>query len=426
MKLKKNYLRFLLAAAASLVFGIVSANSQTVSQLPDVLTLNQANARFLERNLQIEAARLQVSRAEAERIAARLRPRPSVNVTAENLRVAGETPFNRLYEVGAVVTQPFELGGQRGARRELAERSVSLAEAQLENVIRLRQFEMRRAFYEVLLAQTQLAVETENRTNFAELLRFSEVRLQEGDVSPGEVLKVRLEKVKYDSAVANARLSARQAKIRLLEFLGETDFSRIEQLEASERFEFVDFPVNLTELKQTALDNRPEIAVARAETERAAAVFRLERARRRGEVAPYAGYRRVGVDNTVVVGVSVPLPFGNRNQGGIARAEAEQRIAENVLTQMRNRNLAEVETAFLAYETAKELVKVFEMSVVRQADESLNIMLLSYREGATDLVNLLDAQRTRNELRSNYYRSVSAYYLSLFQLELVTGTEIRK
>ncbi len=96
------------------------------------------------------------------------------------------------------------------------------------------------------------------------------------------------------------------------------------------------------------------------------------------------------------------------------------------MRQTRNRTLAEVETAFLAYETAKELVKVYEMSVVEQADESLNIMLLSYREGATDLVNLLDAQRTRNDVRSNYYRSVSAYYLSLFQLELVTGTEIRK
>jgi len=425
MKFKKNYLRFLLAAVG-LVLGVVSTNSQTVSPLPDVLTLDAANERFLEKNLQIEAARLQVSRAEAERIAARLRPRPTVNVTAENLRVTGETPFNRLYEVGAVVTQPFELGGQRGARKELAERTISLAEAQLENVIRQRQFEMRRTFYEVLLAQRQLAVETENRTNFAELLRFSEVRLQEGEVSPGEVIKVRLEKVKYDSAVAGARLSMRQTKIRLLELLGETDFSRIEQLETLERFEFVDFRVNLTELKQAALENRPEIEVARAETARAEAAFRLELARRRGEIAPYAGYRRVGVDNTVVVGVSVPLPFGNRNQGQIARAEAERKIAENVLAQTRNRTLAEVETAFLAYETAKELVKVFEMSVIRQADESLNIMLLSYREGATDLVNLLDAQRTRNEVRSNYYRSVSAYYLSLFQLELVTGTEIRQ
>jgi len=425
MKFKKNYLRFLLAAVG-LVLGVVSTNSQTVSPLPDVLTLDAANERFLEKNLQIEAARLQVSRAEAERIAARLRPRPTVNVTAENLRVTGETPFNRLYEVGAVVTQPFELGGQRGARKELAERTISLAEAQLENVIRQRQFEMRRTFYEVLLAQRQLAVETENRTNFAELLRFSEVRLQEGEVSPGEVIKVRLEKVKYDSAVAGARLSMRQTKIRLLELLGETDFSRIEQLETLERFEFVDFRVNLTELKQAALENRPEIEVARAETARAEAAFRLELARRRGEIAPYAGYRRVGVDNTVVVGVSVPLPFGNRNQGQIARAEAERKIAENVLAQTRNRTLAEVETAFLAYETAKELVKVFEMSVIRQADESLNIMLLSYREGATDLVNLLDAQRTRNEVRSNYYRSVSAYYLSLFQLKLVTGTEIRQ
>jgi len=61
-----------------------------------------------------------------------------------------------------------------------------------------------------------------------------------------------------------------------------------------------------------------------------------------------------------------------------------------------------------------------------QADESRDITLLSYREGATDLVNLLDAQRTRNEIRAAYYRSLQAYFFSLFQLELVTGVEIRK
>lgn len=425
MRNKHNNLTVFLVLWAA-VMAVGSASAQTPSPLPDVLTLEIAEDRFLQRNLSIEAARLKVSRAEAERVAARLRPRPSANVSAENLRVTGPTPFNRLYETGIVVTQPLELGGQRRARKELAEKSVSLAEAELTNVIRQRQTDFRRAFYEALAAEAALLLETSNQTNFAELVRYNTVRLNEGEISPGEVLKVRLEKIKYDSAVAAARLAVRQAKVKLLELLGETDFSRIEQLAVRERFAFAEFPLDLPELTRTALENRPEIRVAEADLERGQASLRFERARGSGQIEPYAGYKRVGGDNTIVAGVNIPLPFGDRNQGAIARAEAEVKIAENVLLQTKNRTTAEVQTAYLAFETAREQARAFEAGVLTQADESRDITLLSYREGATDLVNLLDAQRTRNEVRAAYFRSLLAYYQSLFQLELVTGKEIRK
>ncbi len=301
-----------------------------------------------------------------------------------------------------------------------------MAEARLDGVLRLRLFEMRRVFYEALLAQTRLQIELENSDNFNELLRFSEVRLKEGDVSPGEVIKLRLERIKYDSALANARLNLRQSKIRLLELLGSTDFTRIEQIELREPFNFRDFDFGLVTLKQTALENRPDIKIAEAELARAESVFKFERARSKGEIEPFAGYRRVGKDNTVLAGVNIPLPFGNRNQAAIARAEADQKIAETSLLQARNRTMAEIETAFLAFETAREQVKVYEMGILQQADESRDISLLAYREGAIDLINLLEAQRTRTDVRNNYYQTLLSYYTSLFQLELLTGTELKK
>jgi cobalt-zinc-cadmium efflux system outer membrane protein len=392
----------------------------------DVLTLDAAGERLLQKNLSLESARLEVSAAEQARVYARLRPRPGLTVSAENLRVAGETPFNRLYEAGAVITQPIQLGGQRRAATELADRTITLAEARLGGVLRLRLFEMRRVFFETLLAQSRLAVEEENSKNFNELLRYSEVRLKEGDVSPGEVLKLRLERIKYDSALANARLNLRQTKIRLLELLGDTDFSRIERIELREPFNFSDYNLTLPALKQTALENRPEIKIAEATLAQTEANFKLQRARSKGEIEPFAGYRRVGADNTVLAGVNIPLPFGNRNQAAIAQSEAEQKIAETSLTFSRNRTLAEVETAFLAFETAREQVKVFEMGILGQADESLEIALLAYREGAIDLLNLLEAQRTRTDVRSNYYQTLLTYYTSLFQLELLTGTDLKK
>ena len=400
----------------------VSAAGQTGI---DFLSLETARETLIQKNLAIEAARLEVSGADQARVYARLRPRPGLTVSAENLRLAGPTPFNRLYEVGAVVTQPLELGGQRRAATELAGTRITLAEARLDGVLRQRLAEMRRVFFEALSQQSRLAIEEENSRNFDELLRYSEVRLQEGEIAPSEVLKLRLERIKYTSALANARLGLRQSKIRLLELLGTVDFSRVEQLELREPFGFVDYGLSASTLRQSALESRPEIKIAEAELVRAEASLRLERARSKGTVEPFVGYRRVGIDNTVLAGVNVPLPFGNRNQAAIAQAEADRKIADTTLLQTRNRTVAEVEAAYASLETAREQVKAFEFGILRQADQSLDIALLSYREGSIDLLNLLEAQRTRSDVRASYYQALLAYYNAIFQLELLTGKEIR-
>lgn len=412
---------------------IISAQTEPPVQTPpptqliDVLTLDTATETFLQRNLTLEAARLQINVAAAQKIAARLRPRPILSVTAENLRVSGgQQSFNQLYEVGATVAQPLELGGQRRLRRELAERTVSVAEAELATVLRGRLFEFRRAFYQALLARELLALAADNRDGFAELLRLTIVRFNEGDVSEGELIKVRLERIKFDTAVANAALNLRQSKIRLLELLGEGDFARTETLDVRGVLEFRERPLDLASLREAALVNRPDVKLAEAEIARAEAVFRLERVRGSGELVPFAGYRRVGDSNTLVAGVSVPLPFGNRNQGEIARAEAELRVGQANVRAVRNRTLAEVETAYQASETARELVLAYQMGVLKQADESGEIQLIAYREGAVELITLLDAQRTRTEVRENYYRALLNYYTGLLELERATGTELTK
>ena len=84
--------------------------AQTSTVSPDYLSLETATEQFLRKNLAVEAARLEIGVAEAERIGARLRPRPGVTISAENLRLSGETPANRLHEYGISVAQPIELG----------------------------------------------------------------------------------------------------------------------------------------------------------------------------------------------------------------------------------------------------------------------------------------------------------------------------
>ena len=391
----------------------------------EYVTLESATERFLQKNLIVEAARLEIGVAEAERIGARLRPRPGLTVSAENLPFFGKTPANRLQEFGVAWAQPIELGNRKAARIELAERTVAVSEAQLIQILRRQLFDLKRTYYESVLARAIFGLEQENRDNFEGLLRFNRTRFEEGYIAEGDLIKVRLERVKFDFAVASAALNFRKTKIRLLEIVGDADYARADKIDVRSNFEVPTVKVDLAQLKEIALANRPEIKVGEAEVARAESVLKLERSRAKGEITPYAGYKRVGVDNTVLAGVTVPLPFGNRNQSGIARAEAEQRIADTNLQFARHRALAEVEAAFHAYETAREQITAYESGLLKQADESRDIQLAAYQEGAAELITLIDAQRTRTEVRANYYRAILDFYTSIFQLELATGTDIK-
>ena len=400
--------------------------AQTSSPLSsDYISLDAATEQFLRKNLAVEAARLEVGVAAAERIGARLRPRPGVTISAENLRLSGETPANRLHEYGISVAQPIELGNRKALRMEVAERTVSVSEARLTEVLRRQLFDLKRTYYESVLARVLLDIEQENRDNFEGLVKFNTVRFEEGYIAEGDLLKVRLERTKFDFAVANAELALRRVKIRLLESIGERDFERAARVNISNRLQVPAVDLNLMQLKETAFVNRPEIKVAEAELALAQSSIKLERSRAKGEVTPYAGFKRVGVDNTLLAGVTVPLPIGNRNQSAIARAEAEQKVSETNLSLVRNRTLAEVEAAYRAYETAREQVRAYEAGLLKQADESREIQLAAYQEGATELITLIEAQKTRTEVRANYYRAIFDYYTSIFQLELATGTDIK-
>ena len=402
-----------------------SAPVRPISLNPDYISLEFATEQFLRKNLAVEAARLQVGVAEAERVGARLNPRPGMTVSAENLRLSGETPSNRLHEYGISVAQPIELGNRKALRMEVADRTVSVSEARLTEVLRRQLFDLKRTYYASVLARVLLSIEQENRDNFEGLVKFNTARFEEGYIAEGDLLKVRLERTKFDFAVANAELELRKAKIRLLELIGDADFERAAAIDVSNRLQVPVLNLNLPQLKEMALANRPEVILAETELALTESSIKLERSKGKGEVTPYVGYKRVGVDNTVLAGVTVPLPMGNRNQSGIARAEAERTVAETNLKFARSRALADVEVAFRAYEAAREQVRAYEAGLLAQADESREIQLGAYQEGAAELITLIDAQKTRTEIRANYYRAIVDYYMSIFQLELATGTDIK-
>lgn len=389
---------------------------------PADLTLQNVVELFVQRNLELEAARYRLEWTKADQIAASLRLNPGLTVTAENFAFTGPTPFNRLYEVAASYSQAIELGGKRELRMRVAGLTVSAAEAQFADTMRRGLAAVKRLYYDAVLARYHVEIASENRQTFEQLLQLNQVRFQEGSIPEADLIKVRLERIKFDSALRQAELNLRQTTIRLLERLGESTFAR---QNVSGDLDFTAASPGLESVRQLALAERPDVEAAAREVDAANERLALEQARAWPDVTPFIGYKRTVRDNTLLFGVNVPLRIRDRNQAGIARAETDVKTAKAQLNFVRNRALAEVEAAYEAFQTAREQVQTFRSELLGQADESRTIALAAYEEGGTDLLPLLEAQRTRAEVRLQYFRTLFDYRSSLIDLELAVGREIQ-
>ncbi|PYS05010.1 MAG: hypothetical protein DMG12_08800 [Acidobacteria bacterium] len=401
-----------------IMFFAVSAHGQNFSPL----TLQRVVSLYIERNLELQAERYRLERTKADAIAARLRPNPGVSVMAENLRVSGPVAASRLYELGATYSETIELGGKRKLREQVAAVTISAGEARVANAMRKGIAEVKRLYFQAVLARRDIEVAIENRQMFQQLVQFNLARFQEGAIPEADLIKVRLERIKFDSALKQAELRERQAMIQLAENLEDDAIAK--QVVAGE----VDLRIlnpDLDTLLETALRERPDVQAAQREVEAAKEKIALEEARARADISPFVGYKRLANDNTVMFGVNLPLKVRDRNQAGIARAQADQKAAGALREVAKSHTTAEVKAAYEAFQTAREQVQTFRDELLNQADESRSIALAAYEEGATPLLSLLEAQRTRAEVRQQYVRTLFDYQISLSELELAVGKEIQ-
>lgn len=415
MKTKLLLVAFLVSVSASTLFA---------QQPSPPLNLQRVMETYVRNNLELQAGRHRVERARADQIAARLRPNPGITVIAEDLAVSGPIPASFLYEIGTIYTETIELGGKRDLRMKAADATLSAAEAQFEDTMRRGLAEVKRLYFEALLARYNVELTTENRQTFAQLVQFNLTRFQEGAIPELDLIKVRLERVKFDSSVKQAELSFRQAVIRLLEKLGGPA-GNFQPQEIAGDLDSRPIGFDLGALREFSSE-RSDIRAAAAERNAATQRLALERARGKADISPFAGYKRIGNDNTLLFGVNIPLKIRDQNQAEIARAEVDVKTAETRLQIARNHALAQVEAAYAALQTSRELVETFQAELLRQADESRSITLDAYEEGGIELLPVLEAQRTRTDVRQQYFKTLFDYQASIVELELAAGREIRQ
>lgn len=418
---------------AAVVLSAAGVAAQGVA-IPGKLTLADARRIAAERNPAFLAATNELEIAQAQRLAATLRPNPAVTFESVGRPMFQTAPIPDDHEYVVRVDQELETAGRRGLRTRAAEASLSVAELQLRDRLRQLDLDVRRAYFQVVLAKADSEVAQTALGDIDQVITLNRARLQQGEISGAELRRLQVERLRFVDDVFASQLALRNARSALLALLNAPDLAQaidvVEALDvATGTLTIGGIPIggapaaqlNVDAFRATALANRPDLAAARQEQARADSETRLQHALRTPNVTVGGGYSHLGGLNTVAFGVTVPLPLANRNQGGIARAEAEQRRVANQAAATETAVRLEVQQAVNAVQVNRERVDYIRREYLENARQSRDIVLTSYRLGAADLIDFLDAQRAFRDTQRTYNRALFEERISLFELAAATG-----
>jgi cobalt-zinc-cadmium efflux system outer membrane protein len=395
------------------------------------LTVDGAVSEALQRNLGLLAERANLSIADAALITARLRPNPVLSGGANSLDWLG-TGFDEANGAGPPeyalrVDVPFERAHKRELRTELAEQAKRVAEARFAEAVRRLKLDVMLASIDVLEAKARLLLAEDNLKTLERLVQLNERRLTSGAIAPLEVSRSRVAMLQYRGNVRSAQFALTEARLRLAPLFGRTPDDQPVDIDDRLGLPPTRVGPDLTGLQQLARATRPGLIAAQHEQARTQADLRLQTAQGRVDYTLGAEYRRQqgvnGRGNLLGLFVSVPLPVFNRNQGEIARAEAEGEKADRSLTALETEVAGEVAAAYQEFESSRQLLIEIERDLLQPTTEARTGTTYLYQAGATSLLDVLDAQRAYNDTMDTYYSAQAAYRRAQAKLALAVGRD---
>ncbi|MFL6286391.1 MAG: TolC family protein [Pyrinomonadaceae bacterium] len=389
------------------------------------ITISDAVSIFLQQNLQLLAARYDIDTAEAEKLTARLRPNPQLNISTSDipLKFTGPLIREQTYDYG--VSQTVELGGKRSKRIAAADANAELARGVFQTVVWQLTNDLKRKFYTALLADSLLRLAQENQNTFAETLKQTTELYKAGEISGLELKRLEVEKLKFDTDVANSQRDYEVA-VRDLRITLGGDYQAMD-VDVAGTLDYRPYDFSPDELRADALAARPDLKAAQLGESAAAAAIRLQNALRIPDLTFGAGVEQVPLGtSTFNVGVGITLPLFDRNQGERAKALIDRKRAQTQQQFLTNQISGDVDKALVAFEMQKRRVELYRSGVLTKVDEIQSLTEFALKAGESSTLDLLDAIRTRRDTLASYYQALFDYQISLLDLELATATPLQK
>ncbi|WP_243732576.1 TolC family protein [Pedobacter metabolipauper] len=406
---------------ASMVLGITS-----VSIAQDTLKLNlrQAEQLFLSKNYQLIAQQYQTEQAKADVVTARLFDNPQLSY--ENLFYNHET--NRFLETSAAtgqysaaLSQLVKLAGKRNKNIQLANTGVKLAEYAYYDLMRTLRYNLRSTFYKAYYAQQSALVYHDQIESLDQLLKASEAQFKFGNVALKDVIRIRSEyyKLKAEYIALLNEIEDLKSTLKLLTNISSST-NLLLIIQPADDLEYSLQRQSFVQLLDSARLNRADLQLAKTEAIYAQNNLSIQKANAIPDIEISLSYDLKGnyPEKYTGLGIKIPVPLFNRNQGEIKKArilieqgnvnlKQQEAVLENELYNSYKTAL-QTESLYLSIETGFN--KNFEQLIteVTKNFKNRNISLIefldfydSYKESILQL-NLLKYERMNAKEEINY------------------------
>ncbi len=377
------------------------------------LSLRQAIDLALSHNPDLAAAALEVGANEGIRQQAGAYPNPELSYLQEDTQRATRT-------VTLQLNQPIELGGKRGARVAAAERGYAIATEDLA----ARRLAVRAAvtasYFDALAAQERVRVADEALELAGRATRAAALRVKAGKVAPIEETKARVAEAGVQVDANQARSELRGAQARLAALLGQ---GQPRALVLDGRLDALPTAPTLEDM-QRQVENAPALRRARLEIERRMALTDLEKARRIPDLTLSLGAKREEAlgRNQAVIGVSIPLPLFDRNQGNLLEALKREDKAREELKSAQFQVFADAVQARERLESARMQAESLALQMLPGAQSAYEAAVKGFELGKFSFLEALDAQRTLLEARVQALRAMAEAHRARAELDRILGS----
>jgi cobalt-zinc-cadmium efflux system outer membrane protein len=390
------------------------------------LTWQEVRDKFEAANPTLGAGLIGVEEFRAEEITAYLRPNPSLTLTADQIDpFAGGPPHGSFAYLlsTAAVNYLHERRHKRELRLESAQDATKIAVSGQADLDRTLLFNLRAAFIQTLQEKAILNLAKENLDYYDHFLGINRDRYKTGAIARVDLDRLELQRVQYESDLETAEVNLRTAKIQLLALLN--DQTPVEQFDVAGPFDFSPQMPPLNDVRQTAVDTRPDLRAAVQSVDKAKTDHQLAVAN--GSTDPIFGFdvgRNPPIDQYIGVNVNIPLRVFDHNQGEKRRTQLDIDRNGRLVEASRAQVFSDVDSAYATVNGAVILLKPYKAQYLQQALSVRDTISFSYQHGAASLLDFLNAQADYRSVQVNYLNLIASYLDAAGQLNLAVGREV--
>jgi cobalt-zinc-cadmium efflux system outer membrane protein len=417
-----------------LCLALLGIAEKTTAQQADTLQLSLAQAEklFVQNNYQLIAQNYQTDQAKADIITARLFDNPTLSAETQLYNPDNKKFFQTAMPNGqyqASLSQLIKLAGKRNKNIQLATAGAKMAEYQYFDLMRTLRYHLRSNFYKIYFAQQSAGLYQEQISSLRKLLAASEAQLKAGNLAVKDILRIKSLVYTLQTEYTNLEnnIGDMETELRLMTNIKPDSNIKL-VMDPAEEQNYQLSKTMYTSLLDSARNNRADLKLTQSGISYAEKSLLLQKAMAVPDVQVSLVYDLQGShpNNYTGLGLSIPLPLFNRNQGEIKKAKIAVDAGKNMLNQQEATLENEVSNSYTTALRTENLYQGFDKNFNTDFDKLIGEVIKNFRNRNLSLIEFMDFydsyRQSTLQMNDMKYQRMNAKE----EINYVTGSTIFK